>query len=204
MSLESNPIAKNRGLAATLSPLNTALTWLERILAAGAAAGILAIMTTVVVDVFGRYLFNRPLAWSYDLISIYLMPLVIFFALSDAFRRNQHITIELLYDSVSPLYQRMSRLLATVVIAAVMLPIAWLAFLQAANRYENKIVISGSILWPTWIPSLILAFGAGVLILRVLVDAAALINAMTAGLENAPGESPARQKRPENGVGDAI
>lgn len=195
MRLERGLSARDQGWAPILSALNLNLTRLESLLVGVAAAGIFAMMMILVVDVFGRYLFNRPLSWSYDFISIYLMPLVIFLALSDSFRKNHHLSVDIIYNSLTPLAQRALRVLVSVIIAAVITPIAWLAYGQAANRYANDVVIAGSVLWPTWIPSLIVAVGSTLLVLRALLDVLALVSAMVARSDDIPGESPERHER---------
>jgi len=191
------------GWVSILSALNRSVTRVERLMVACSAAGILAMMVILVVDVFGRYFFHKPLTWSYDIISIYLMPLLIFFALSDAFRKNQHISVDLLYANLAPTTQRALRLLAAILTAAVILPIAWLAFGQAVDRYVNDIVISGSILWPTWVPSLMLGLGTLLLIVRAVLDAVALVSALLSGSSDIPGESEARHESATAHVGGA-
>lgn len=194
MRLEQDLAVRSHGWAPTLSALNLNLTRVERLLVGISAAGIFAMMTILVVDVFGRYFFNRPLSWSYDFISIYLMPLVIFLALSDSFRKNHHLSVDLLYNSLSPLVRRALRLATSIIIALVIIPIAWLAFGQASDRYVNDVVIAGTVLWPTWIPSLIVAVGSALLVVRVIMDGLALIVAMAAGSPDIPGESPERHE----------
>lgn len=39
-----------------------------------------AVMMIVVGDVFMRYTFNRPFSWAYDLIALYLMAGLFYFA----------------------------------------------------------------------------------------------------------------------------
>lgn len=179
--------------APALLALNRGLSLLERGLVVAAAGSILFMMTVLVVDVGGRYLFNRPLAWAYDIISIYLLPLIVYLAIADAYRRNQHISVDLLYNIMGQGGKRLVRLLSAVVVVIVMSPIVWLASGEAISRYQNKVVIAGSILWPTWIPAFFLAMGCMLLILRALLDAIALIVAFANGSETVPGESEERQ-----------
>ncbi len=188
--------------APALLALHRSVSLVERGLVALAAVAVFAMMLVLVVDVGGRYLFNRPLAWSYDVISIYMLPLVVYLAIADAYRRNQHISVDLIYNSLGRTGKRLVRLLAAVIVVAVMSPIAWLAAGQAITRYENKVVISGSILWPTWIPALFLAAGAGLLIVRALVDGLALAAALAGDTETVAGESEDRQRDVAHG-GDA-
>lgn len=195
MSVQPHMAAVERtsGLAPLLQALDLNVTRIERLLVGLAAVAIFATMWIMVGDVAGRYLFHRPLSWAYDVISIYLLPAIIFLALSDAFRKNHHLSVDILYNISSPVMQKLSRFLTSVLIAGVTLPIAWLAVLQAYDRYTHDTVIAGSILWPTWIPSLIVAIGSALLVLRTILDGLALLVALAAGSAQVPGESPARQ-----------
>lgn len=186
-------LSRSDGGAPALLALSRALSFLERVLVVASAASILFMMLVLVVDVGGRYLFNRPLSWAYDIISIYLLPLIVYLAIADAYRRNQHISVDMLYNLMDRRLKRLVRLLSAVVVIGVMAPITWLAAGEAITRYQNDIVIAGSILWPTWIPALFLAVGGVLLILRAALDGVALIMALLQGSDTVAGESAERQ-----------
>lgn len=197
------PTALN-GWERLLAALNRALSILERAFVSVSALAVLAMMMILVVDVFGRYMFSRPLPWSYDFIRLYLMPMVILLALADTFRRDGHIAVDLFYLRFSPIARRLVRLMASIMIAASLAPIAWLAYFQAVRRFTNNIVISGSILWPTWIPSFLLVLGTSLLILRAIQDAVSLASALARRSETVPGESDGRTESSEKAEGHAI
>ena len=181
---------------------NRWLSMFERSFAVVAAGSILFMMAVIVADVGGRYLFNRPLAWAYDIVSIYLLPLMVYLAIADAYRRNQHISVDLLYNLMDLPRKRLVRLVATIVVVIAMVPITWLATGEAVSRYRNDVVIAGSILWPTWIPAFFLAVGGALLILRAMLDGIALFMALLRGGATVPGESEERQQDVDN-QGDA-
>lgn len=190
--LEAAGKQAGRGRAPILSALNAAVTFAEGVAVRFSALGVLAMMVVVVIDVLGRYLFNSPLTWSYDLVSIYLMPFIMFLALSNTFRRNNHISVDILYANFGATMKRLSRFLTALIVLATVTPIAWLAYLQAVGRYASNSMIAGSILWPTWIPSAFLAAGTALLILRALLDGVALAAGLATRREDIPGESPER------------
>lgn len=175
-----------------LAAPSRALSVLERALISVSALAVFAMLLILVIDVLGRYVFNRPLPWSYDFIRLYLMPMVILLALADTHRRDGHISVDILYLKFGTIARRVVRLLASVLIAASLAPIAWLAYIQAVERFVNNTVISGSILWPTWIPSFLLVLGTSVLILRAIQDSVALASALARRSESVPGESDGR------------
>ena len=69
-----------------LAIVRDSLIWLERQFANVAAIVLFLLMTIVVADVFLRYLMNRPIAWAYDVISLYMMPAIFYLTLSRAQR----------------------------------------------------------------------------------------------------------------------
>ena len=66
------------------------------ILSALLLAGIVGLF---VMEIFMRYAMNSPTKWSNDVIS-FMMPAMIFLALPEVTRRNQHIAITFLVDTV--------------------------------------------------------------------------------------------------------
>lgn len=172
--------------------LGSAITSIER--AGGLIAGlcIFAIMLVVFVDVLFRYLLNSPMTFPYDLIGIYLLPASFFFSLSETFRLNHHIAVDIFYLKCSKVTKRVFRLIAVLFSIGVFLPIALLALDESAERFQNDDVIGGSILWPTWIPSAFVFLGFLLLVLRLLVDGLALVVAIANRTSDVPGESPER------------
>jgi len=174
--------------------LGSAITWIER--TGGLIAGlcIFTIMLVVFVDVLFRYLLNSPMTFPYDLIGIYLLPASFFFSLSETFRLNHHIAVDIFYLKRSHVTKRVFRLIAAVLSLGVFVPIAWLALDESAERFQNNDVIGGSILWPTWIPSAFVFLGFLLLVLRLAVDGLALVVAIANRTSDVAGESPERSQ----------
>lgn len=180
---------------AGLSSANKSVTLAETGAAAFAGLAAFAVMVIVFVDVFLRYLFNAPLPWSYDLIGMYLVPALFFPILSDTFRRNHHIALDILYLRFSVAWQRVVRLLAALIGIVVFSVIAWLATAQTMATFRAGEVVGGSILWPTWVPVLIAAFGYWLIVLRLVLDAVSL----TAVLLTKPDAADVAGESPERG-----
>jgi TRAP-type C4-dicarboxylate transport system permease small subunit len=171
--------------------------WAERLENVGgilAAVSIFAMMAIVFVDVFLRYFLRSPLSWSYDLISLYLVPIVFFFVLSETFRKDNHIAVDLLYLRLPGFLRRIARLVIAVLTIPVFLDIVMLSLKDADQAYRNNEVLSGAILWPTWIPLVVVALGCGLLVLRLALDAVALLVALAVRSQEVDGESPPRRR----------
>lgn len=184
--------AKGPPVADYLARINRAVERIEDAGALVAGLSIFVIMIIVFLDVFLRYFLRSPFTWSYDLVSLYLVPILFFLVISETFKRNHHVAVDILYLRFSPIWKRIARLL----IALLMLPILWemirLSAQDAITGYRNNEVLSGAILWPIWIPLGIVVVGFGLLLVRLLLDAVALIVALAYATPEVAGESPPR------------
>ncbi|MBK8741942.1 MAG: TRAP transporter small permease [Betaproteobacteria bacterium] len=146
-------------------------------LAASVVAGLalLLIMFVICADVVGRYVFNSPLPWSYDLISLYLMGVGFFLALSDTLRRNHHVSVDILFNH----FGRRAQIFWNAVgwsLAGVLFCIIFI--LTARKAYANWSagdVIDGVVAWPTWINAAVAAIGILLIDMRLLLGAIAYI-----------------------------
>ncbi|MCC6194831.1 MAG: TRAP transporter small permease [Burkholderiales bacterium] len=158
--------------ATTPDFLGTAQRTLGRIDAAlslvGAAMMIL-IMAIVAADVFSRYAFNAPFAWSYDLISVYLMPGIFFFFLSDTFRENGHVAVDIAQQRMPPLWRHAALLVVCACALVVFALVLWASAARAWHAFAANEVLAGGIAWPIWIAAGFVPVGAGMLVVRLLL-----------------------------------
>lgn len=131
-----------------------------------AMAVMVATMFVMTFDVARRYLFNAPLVWAYDVISIYLLAAIVFLALADTQRAGHHISVNLVFRRFGRKPRHVMRLIGTVLAAFFFLILAWRGALIAHRKFVRGEVIDGLILWPTWIAAILVPIGAGLLFLR--------------------------------------
>jgi TRAP-type C4-dicarboxylate transport system permease small subunit len=168
-----------------MSPLVTRIDRVLRVLELAsmylAAAGLMAIMIIVVVDVALRYVFSAPLSWSYDVVSMYLVTVVIFMALSDGFRSGIHIKVDLI--------QRLqgTRLLALAEIVGYCASMTLFGLIlhelivHGLTAFINAEVVAGAIAWPTWPPHLVASIGVALLFVRIGLSLTLRIVAFASG-----------------------
>ena len=164
--------------------IDRAARWVGRLeyaAATGAALALFAIMLIVFADVLLRYLFNSPLSWSYDFISLYLMGVAFFFALSETLRRNHHVSVDILYLRLSLRARQFWKLLGWALSLVLFSTIFVLAVRTSWSRWVGDNVVAGAIPWPTWIPAAIAAAGFLLLIGRLALGVVALALALAAG-----------------------
>lgn len=149
-----------------------ALDYIDRGLVLVSAASMFVIMVIVMCDVVMRYFFTRPLAWSYDVISLYLMVGMFFFALSDTLRVGGHVGIDVFQLLIPSRIRHFGEALGYLATAALTGMMAQLAFSRGLSAWQNEEMLSGAYLWPTWLAQLPVVVGTGVLALRCLLLAA--------------------------------
>lgn len=147
---------------------------LEKLVAEGMAilsALLLAgIVSLFVMEIFMRYAINAPTKWSNDFVS-FIMPAMIFMALPEVTRRNQHIAITFLVDAMgAQMAARWGRFLAFVS-AGVSLCGVWIITSSALKQYSTGIMTNTVIAAPKWLLLFPIAFSLGVVALIFLMTA---------------------------------
>ncbi len=156
-----------RAIEAAAARLQAASDRLDHAMRFVAALSLLAIMVIVFVDVGARYFVNAPLSWSYDLIGMYLMPLLFYFALSDTLASHHHVAVDLLRVHMATWLARTIEIVGSAAMAAVALTIAWIYFGSAWTKYRTDALVLSVGEWPAWIPDAIVVVGMVSLGLRL-------------------------------------
>ena len=98
-------------------------------------AVLAALMTTIIIDVVGRYIFNAPLYGSLDL-AVILLVLVVSCAIGYGGRTGAHVTADMLTVLVGPRFEWISGVLIKLFAAAITAIWSWRLFVtgQTAER----------------------------------------------------------------------
>lgn len=175
--------ARHAGLAALHARWRAAQDALDTALMSVGAVLMLAMMLLVVADVALRYLFNAPLAWSYEVISSYLMPGVFFLAVSHALKVHAHVAVDLLHHRMG----RRLRFAVHAVLGMLAAPVFAFAAVVAAQRtwaeFAAGDVSTSGLGVPSWSVSVLLPLGFGLLALRLLLGAAGYAGTLLTGRE---------------------
>jgi TRAP-type C4-dicarboxylate transport system permease small subunit len=172
------------------------LAAIERALTVIAVVFLFVIMMLVVADVFMRYVVNRPFAFTYDLIGLYLLAGVFFLTLSDALREHAHVGVDILLHRFSPAGRRLSEIVTALVGLFVFILISKLGFDRALDNFQQNDVLAGAIPWPTWISAALVPFGCGVLVLRLALQLIGNVLSLVSGRDLYP-------LPPITGIGEA-
>lgn len=167
--------------AADAAPLTeralTPLAWIG-----GAVSTVLMLVALALTawSVFMRYVLNRPPVWI-DQFTGFLLVALVMFGVTEAYRRGQHIAIDLLTEKLSPRMQRIRWIwsdLCVLAFSAVLVISTWEA-VEFAHSFGA--FTSGSIQIAAWIPQLPLLIGG---LLLGLFAVARLIGHLLKGAES--------------------
>ena len=93
----------------------------SRRVAEGIAAAVFALLFLVfVVQVAMRFLFNKPLAWSDELIVV-LYILMVFWSAATLLKEKEHVMLDLVYEALPPGGKRVFGLLGALLTAGLLL-----------------------------------------------------------------------------------
>ncbi|QDC10081.1 TRAP transporter small permease [Oceanicola sp. D3] len=143
-------------------PLPGPAHWLDVVAVAGAGLVLFAMMSMTFLDVLGRYLFNAPLGFAFEMTEVG-MAVLVFAALPSVTLRGAHVTVGL-FESLFKGRLRLIRDLAWhLVIAACFAGAAWKLSTLAARflRYGDRTsVLHVPVGWIAWFGVICLALAA--------------------------------------------
>lgn len=100
------------------------------------AAGFLAAMMVLTgVDVFLRYVFNRPVTGSYEMTE-FMMPIVIAFGLAYCALEKGHVRVELVTSKLPETAQAVMNVFASLVFIGIFILLTWQTFLRAKGMFD--------------------------------------------------------------------
>lgn len=166
-------VARNGPAGRLVRRVDGIIAGIERLYRLVAATCLAAIMLVVAADVLLRYLFNAPLSWAFDLISLYLMAGVFFLSISDTLRHHGHVAVDIFQYRLGDRLRHFCQFLVHLSAAAVFVLVLLLGADRAWEAYANQDVLEGAIAWPTWLAAVLVPLGVGLLLARLLLAAAA-------------------------------
>lgn len=109
-----------------------------RRVAEGIAAAVFALLFLIfVIQVAMRFLFNRPLAWSDELIVV-LYILMVFWSAATLLKEKEHVMLDLVYEALPPRGQRIFGLIGAGLTAGLLLVLLPEAFDYVRFMHREK------------------------------------------------------------------
>jgi TRAP-type C4-dicarboxylate transport system permease small subunit len=163
-----------------MTPMNRLLDWLEKpinlMLWASLAAGTLMVLH-VTVDVVGRYVFNRPLDGTTEIVAVYYMVMIAYAPWAWIAARDNHIVAGMFQNIGTPRFDFCIDIVVKIVTGFCVAVFTYQTTLQALSQTRaGEVWLAGTMYIPAWPSRWILPVSGGLmvlyLLLRVLRDVA--------------------------------
>ncbi|MHB1161146.1 MAG: TRAP transporter small permease [Chloroflexota bacterium] len=138
------------------------------VMSAVGAVALIVMMLWVVTDVLLRFLFNRPVLGSYEIVE-YMMVAFIFMAMAHAQFSKAHISVPVFVERLSPEARAVVESITSLVTLAIALVMVWGAIGQTRDMYLSRMT-SAVLFIPKWPFQAITALGLALFSVAVLVD----------------------------------
>ena len=145
------------GPLVAISPIPDRVSWLKWIdrfstlLAVLGGVATIGLMLNVVLDVLGRYFFNRPFPGTLDMAQFAWMPTLVSLGLGYALLRGEHIRVNLLTAPTGPRTQRIIEIVAMAFTLGTTALFIWFGAEKAAEAMEFGEKAVGTpwlLIWP--------------------------------------------------------
>ncbi|MEC7257100.1 MAG: TRAP transporter small permease [Pseudomonadota bacterium] len=159
---------------------------IELLLGSLAALMLFAIMAVMCADTLMRYAFNAPIQGTQDLVGRYLMVGAYFLILSLSYSAGSQVRLDFLNAVLPRRLRHAIEALICAGTAALFGLIGWLAASRSLTSFQKAEIMPGPIPWPIWVTTALVAFGTGVLVLRLVLDCCAHLRAALGATDAAP------------------
>ncbi|WP_418320856.1 TRAP transporter small permease [Piscinibacter sakaiensis] len=129
-------------------------SFLDGLVVAIAAIGLMAMMVHITLDVMAGLLLNSPLALTSTYVTQYYMIAVAFLPVVAAEFRGAHISADLFYRRMPPRVQLVVRILVLVIVLGVYLMLTTQAWQQAMTKFASSAFVhehgTRVVVWPSY------------------------------------------------------
>lgn len=148
---------------------------LSRAMMGVAGLALMLMMIQTVVDVIGRNVFSKPIEGSLEVVSVYHMVAVVFLPLALVERRHEHISVDLLVNSLTALLRRAFIVLSYLVCAIFAGVLAFQTAIDAVASFKIGEILMSSVYITVWPAKFLLPIGFGLMFLQFLLHARSAI-----------------------------
>ncbi len=156
---------------------------------------MLSTMAIVGGEVVSRYFLNAPLQWSYDVLTLYVLPSLFFLGLPGSYAKNSHIAVDLLIDrlpaSAVSVIVMVGRLGGMFLFAC----IVYFGVEHALEAYRSDESVPGVVTFLVWPSYALVPLGCALVLLRMLSELPADIIAIARGSSAAHGTTDPQKEK---------
>lgn len=152
-------------------PLDVVTTFVENVLLVLSSAAIVIAMLLTTIDVLLRYGFNSPLGWSFDLISLYLLPAAYYMAFAYAMKTGAHLSVDFFKHLLPKVLALRVYSLLLACAAVFFVFVSGLLGEEALRSFLSGEVLFGPIAWLKWPTAAIITVSLFTFAIRLLLSA---------------------------------
>jgi TRAP-type C4-dicarboxylate transport system permease small subunit len=170
-----------------LNSIDRGLSRVESITDYLAAGAMFLTMAIVGSEVVARYFLNAPLAWAFDVLTLYVMPAIFFLGLPGSYAKNAHIAVDILVQRLPKMPVAVTTLLVHVGALALFACIVYFGVGFTVESYRSGDTFTGVLKFLAWPSAILVPIGCGLVLLRILSQLPADVISLLNGGERAPG-----------------
>jgi TRAP-type transport system small permease protein len=128
------------------------------------------IMVIVSIDGLLRQFFDAPIVGAYELVEKYLMPAMIFSAISYTWAKKGHIGVTVMYDKMPKAVKNITHLITLLLGMIVISLIGYTGMEKTMMAIAESHTTSGLIRWPLWLAYVWMPIGSFLFFIRLLAE----------------------------------
>ncbi len=132
-----------------------------------AATAMFLTMAIVGGEVVARYLLNSPLAWAFDVLTLYVMPAIFFFGLPGSYAKNAHIAVDIVVQHLAPVPLAVATLLARLGGITLFACLFYFGAGLVLETYRSGDTFTGVLVFYVWPSAMLVPIGCGLVLLRM-------------------------------------
>jgi TRAP-type C4-dicarboxylate transport system permease small subunit len=176
-----------------LNKIDRGLSLAESLADCLAAAAMFLTMVIVGSEVVARYVMNAPLAWAFDVLTLYVMPAIFFLGLPGSYAKNAHIAVDILVQRLPKMPLAVTTLLVHVCALALFGCIFYFGVGFTLESYRSGDTFTGVLKFLAWPSAMLVPIGCGLVLLRILSQLPHDVISLLNGGERAPGTADAER-----------
>lgn len=140
-----------------------------RLLSGLAGVALVLMMLHVVADVIMKFVFNLPIPGTLEVVAFYYMVAAVFLPLAYVELKGAHITVDLVFDRMPRVLQRVALALGFACSAGFFSILAYQTWLDAVEAYEVGEIVMGAVALPIWPSRFVLPLGFAIIALASII-----------------------------------
>jgi TRAP-type transport system small permease protein len=121
------------------------------------------------LDTILRYVSKSPIVGGYEIISEYMLPYLVFFAISYVFKQGEHVRVTLLIRLLSSKTREVLMFITNCLSVILIGFLTYTTYIKTFNAFQDGEYSSNVLAYPLWPAYAVLVVGYGILAIRIIL-----------------------------------